>query len=217
MFRESWDWTFTCCRWGRLFLGEAHRAAMLAAELALESKLEGFRGLLVASNACAAKYRSRLGLCQPVRFCLCQNGFYAPAPVQPHRPGLIACFNIVVAGKRFAHTLSQVLGKSLHPASLVLRLDLLNFQTCLHVCQHVHRGSNRVKSCEADEGAYLEEEIVSQRLPQQLIPFLKASGLPRLNQLGHADVDGQFPSDPLLSYSEPGSVNLSSGASLTYV
>src|SRR5207249_730323 len=175
------------------------------------------RGLPVAAKAVAAKYRPGLGLRQSVCFCLCEYGFYAPATVQPHCPRPLACLYIVVASKCLAHAFSQVLGKSLDPASLVLRLDLFNFEIGLHVCQHVHRRPNRVKAREADKGAYLEEEIVSQRLPQQFISFPKASGPLRMNEVGHADFNGQFLSDPFLSYGELSSVNLSSDTSLTYL
>src|SRR2546425_8413370 len=113
---------------------------MLAAKLSLESKLKSFRCLPVAANAGAAKYRPSLGLRQSVCFCLCEHGFYAPATVQPHCPRIISCFYIVVAGKCLAHAFSQVLGESLDSTSLVLRLDLLNFEIGLHVRQHVHRG-----------------------------------------------------------------------------
>src|SRR5438445_6219184 len=169
----------------RLFLGEAHGAAVVPTKSSLEAQFQSFSSFLVAPYACGAENRSRLGFCQPVCFCLCENGFYASAPVQPDRPGSIFRFNLIVAIEGLAHTVSQILGKSLHPAPLTLTFDILNFQVCLHLRQYVHRGCNRVEACGSDERAYLEKEIVSQCLPEHLIPLPHATDSFRLGQRGH--------------------------------
>src|SRR2546430_1051522 len=142
--------------WMPLFPGEAHGAAVVPTKSSLEAQFQSFSSFLVAAYACGAEDRSRLGLCQPVCFCLCDNGFYASAPVQPDRPGPIFRFNLIVAIEGLAHAVSQVLGKSLDPTPLVLTFDILNFQVCLHVGQYVDRRCDRVKACRSDECAYLE-------------------------------------------------------------
>src|SRR2546430_10653198 len=166
----------------RLFLGEAHGAAVVPTKSSLEAQFQSFSSFLVAAYACGAEDRSRLGLCQPVCFCLCDNRFYASAPVQPDRPGPIFRFNLIVAIEGLAHTVSQILGKSLHPAPLTLTFDILNFQVCLHIRQYVHRGRNSVKARCGDERAYLEKKVVSQCLPEHLIPFPRATDSFRLGQ-----------------------------------
>src|SRR6266571_1434042 len=123
---------------------------------------------------------------------------YASAPVQLNCPGPVFRFNLIVAIEGLAHAVSQVLGKSLDPTPLVLTFDVLNFQVCLHISQYIHRRRNRVKARRSDERAYLEEKIVSQRLPKHLISFLKAPGLLRMNQLGHTHVNDHFPKRPVL-------------------
>src|SRR5256885_575537 len=149
-------------------------------------------GVRLPAYACGAENRSRLGLCQPVCFCLCDNGFYASAPVQPDRPGPILRFNLIVAIEGLAHTVSQILGKSLHPARLILTFDILNFQVCLHIRQYVHRGCNRVEACCRDERAYLEKKVVSQCLPEHLIPFPHATDSFGLGQRCHLHLDAYF-------------------------